>query len=94
MWLLYQRWDSCFACVCFVVLRPRYSFQNMWDFKAIWQEQVQFVSDTLKDKKDRVTGGEFKSPNLHPSVNMGHQHERKNWTWTLDWQNSWYKYFT
>lgn len=35
----------------------------------MWLEHVQFVSDTLKDKEDKVTGGEFKSPNLHPSVN-------------------------
>lgn len=41
------------------------------DFKAIWLEKVQFVSDALKDKEDRVTGGGFKSPNLHPSVNSG-----------------------
>lgn len=75
MWWLYQCWDSGCACVCVVVLRPWYSIHNIryntGDFQAIWQEQVQFVSDALKDKKDRVTGGEFKSPNLRPSVNTG-----------------------
>lgn len=50
----------------------------MGDNKPIWLEQVQFVSDALKDKKDRVTGGEYINPNLRPSVNTRPSAQKKN----------------